>query len=156
MKNLLRKTWFQMILGGILIGVILILVDQKVNFFKGDNKPDKYNGAIEVNSNETYFTKMELKETKFDFGKVKEGDTVMHEFKLKNIGDEPLMIYKSVGSCDCIAALFTTNPILPGAEDTIKVYFKTLGRKGEQIKTVNLQANTDPAETTLTLTGTVE
>jgi len=89
MKNLLRKTWFQMILGGILIGVILILVDQKVNFFKGDNKPDKYNGAIEVNSNETYFTKMELKETKFDFGKVKEGDTVMHEFKLKTSAMNP-------------------------------------------------------------------
>jgi len=156
MKNLLKKTWFQMILGGIIIGVILIVADPKLNFFKRDKKPERYNGAIEVNSNETYFTKMELKETKFDFGKVKEGDTVMHEFKLKNTGDEPLMIYKAVGSCDCVVALFTTDAIMPGTEDTIKVYFKTLGRKGEQLRTVNIHTNTDPAVTMLTLTGTVE
>ena len=61
MKNLVNKTWFQMILGGIIIAVILIVADLKLNFFKGDSKPEKYNGAIEVNSNETYFTKMELK-----------------------------------------------------------------------------------------------
>ena len=80
----------------------------------------------------------------------------MHEFKVKNIGDEPLMIYKAVGSCDCLVALFTTNAIMPGKEDTIKIYFKTLGRKGEQLRTVNVHTNTDPAETMLTLTGTVE
>ena len=109
-----------------------------------------------MNSNETYFTKIEFSEMQFDFGKVKEGDTVMHEFKIKNTGDEPLMIYKAVGSCDCVAALFTTKPIMPGADEIIKVYFKTIGRKGEQLKTVNIDTNTDPAENTLTLKGTVE
>ena len=86
MKTLLKKTWFQMVLGGLVIGVILIVADTKLNFFNRDKKPEKYNGSIEVNSNETYFTKIEFSEIKFDFGKVKEGDTVMHEFKIKNTG----------------------------------------------------------------------
>ena len=145
-----------MVLGGVIIGVILIGLDSKLNFFSRNKKPEKYNGAIEVNSNETYFTKMELSEAKYDFGKAKEGDTVMHEFKIRNTGDEPLLIYKAVGSCDCIVALFTTKPIMPGAEESIKVYFKTIGRKGEQFRTVNVHTNTDPAENMLTLTGTVE
>ena len=145
-----------MVLGGIIIGIILILVDTKLNFFNRDDKPEKYKDSVEMNSSETYVTKIEFNETKFDFGKVKEGDTVMHEFKITNTGKEPLMIYKAVGSCDCVVALFTTDPVMPGAEESIKVYFKTIGRKGDQLRTVNVHTNTDPAENMLTLTGTVE
>ena len=58
-----------------------------------------------MNTNETYFTKIEFGELQYDFGKVKEGDTVMHEFKIKNTGDVPPMIYKAKGSCDCVLAL---------------------------------------------------
>lgn len=145
-----------MVVGGTIIGIILILADTKLNFLDRDKKPEKYKDAVEMDSRETYVTKIKFSETKFDFGKVKEGDTVMHEFKITNTGNEPLMIYKAVGSCDCVAALFTTNPIMPGAEDTIKFYFKTIGRKGEQLRTVNVHTNTDPAENMLTLTGTVE
>jgi len=156
MKTLIKKTWFQMVVGGIVIGIILILADTKLNFFNRDKKPEKYKDAVEMNSSETYVTKIGFSETKFDFGKVKEGDTVMHVFKITNTGNEPLMIYKAVGSCDCVAALFTTEPIMPGAQESIKVYFKTLGRKGDQLRTVNVHTNTDPAENMLTLTGTVE
>ena len=145
-----------MVIGGVVIGIVLIVVDSRTNFFHRNKNPEKYNGAVEMNSNETYFTKIEFSETQFDFGKVKEGDTVIHEFKIKNTGGEPLMIYKAVGSCDCVAALFTTKPIMPGADEIIKVYFKTIGRKGEQLKTVNIDTNTDPAENSLTLKGTVE
>ncbi len=145
-----------MVLGGVIIGIVLIAVDSRMNFFHRNKNPEKYNGAVEMNSNETYFTKIEFSETQFDFGKVKEGDTVMHEFKIKNTGGEPLMIYKAVGSCDCIVGLFTTKPIVPGAGESIKVYFKTIGRKGQQLRTVNIHTNTDPAESMLTLTGTVE
>ena len=66
-----------------IIGVILIALDSKLNFFNRNKKSEKYNGAVEMNSNETYFTKIEFGETQFDFGKVKEGDTVMHEFKIR-------------------------------------------------------------------------
>jgi len=156
MKNLVKKTWFQMVVGGVIIGVILIALDSKLNFFNRNRKPEKYDGAVEMNTNETYFTKIEFGELQYDFGKVKEGDTVMHEFKIKNTGDEPLMIYKAKGSCDCVLALFTTKPIIPGAEESIKVYFKTIGRKGQQAKTVNIHTNTDPAENMLTITGLVE
>ena len=103
-----------------------------------------------------YFTKAEYSHFEYDFGKVKEGDTVGHVFKLKNTGKEPLIMYKSTGSCDCIKAFSAGKNIMPDSTTDIMVYFKTLGRKGPQIKTVSITTNTDPSEATLTFKGEVE
>jgi hypothetical protein len=147
-----------MVFFGIVIGVILIVVDTKVNSRGSRTKADSksYNGFVKENADAMYFTTAEFSETSYEFGKVKEGDTVMHKFVLKNTGDEPLMIYKSRGSCDCIKAYYSEKPILPGAAADIKVYFKTIGRKGRQVRSVSINTNTDPSEATLTLTGEVE
>lgn len=155
MKGLFKKTWFQVIFFGIVIGGLLIFFDSKFKFF-GDSKPEVYKGAIEAKTDETYFTKAEYSEITYDFGKAKEGDTVMHKFIVKNTGDEPLMIYKTKGSCDCIKAYYSDKPVMPGAEAEIGIYFKTIGRKGHQVRTVNINTNTEPADVTLTLTGEVE
>lgn len=157
MKRLFKKTWFQVIFFGSIFGVILILIDANYNLFgSGEKKPEVYNGAIEAKTDEMYFTKAEYPEMKYDFGKVKEGDTVMHKFIIKNVGNEPLMIFKTKGSCDCIKAYHSEKPIMPGTEAEIGIYFKTIGRKGDQVRTVNINTNTEPADATLTLTGVVE
>ncbi len=157
MKQLFKKTWFQVIFFGIIFGGILILIDANYNLFgSGEKKPEVYNGAVEAKTDEMYFTKAEYPEIKYDFGKVKEGDTVMHKFIIKNAGTEPLMIFKTKGSCDCIKAYHSEKPIMPGTEAEIGIYFKTIGRKGHQVRTVNINTNTEPADATLTLTGEVE
>jgi hypothetical protein len=112
--------------------------------------------VVEANTDEMYFTKAQFSETKFDFGKVQEGDTIMHQFTIKNIGTEPLMIFKAKGSCDCILAKHPEMPLLPDSAGVINVYFKTIGRKGRQVRTVNVETNTEPSETVLTLSGDVE
>jgi hypothetical protein len=143
---------------GVVFGGLLILIDSNYDLLGAvkEKKPEIYNGAIEAKTDEMYFTKVEYPEITYDFGKVKEGDTIMHKFIIKNVGDEPLMIYKTKGSCDCIKAYHSEKAIMPGTEAEIGVYFKTIGRKGHQVRSVNINTNTEPADATLTLTGEVE
>ena len=158
MNRLFKKTWFQIMFFGIVFGGLLIFIDSNYDLLGAvkEKKPEIYNGAIEAKTDEMYFTKVEYPEITYDFGKVKEGDTIMHKFIVKNVGDEPLMIYKAKGSCDCIKAYHSEKAIMPGTEAEIGVYFKTIGRKGHQVRSVNINTNTEPADASLTLTGEVE
>lgn len=156
MRKVLKNGWVQMILLGLLIGLVFILVDNKYKFFGTQDEKGTYKGVIEVDKDKMYFTTAEYSEFEYDFGKVKEGDTVSHIFKLRNTGDEPLIIYKSAGSCDCIGAFASGESIMPDSTGEISVYFKTKGRKGPQKRTVEIVTNTDPSTATLTFKGKVE
>ena len=158
MKNLFKKTWFRVVFFGILIAVALIIVDEQFKLFGTTTKKGNeiYEGPISIEKNQTFFTEIKILETKYDFGKVKEGDTLMHAFNLTNTGKEPLFIYKVSGSCDCIGAEYPKEMINPGAEVQVKVYFNTKGRKGDQNRLVTLTCNTDPADIILTINAVVE
>jgi Protein of unknown function (DUF1573) len=157
MKKLLATTWFKIIAFGIIIGAVLIMLDNQFNFFdaKSEESGD-YRGPVTVDKDKAYFTQASLNETTVDFGKVKEGDTLSHVFKISNTGNEPLVIYKTSGSCDCVAAVVTKEMIPPGKEVDITAYFNTKGRKGPQNKTLELTCNTDPAQLLITLKADVE
>ena len=157
MKKILKKSWVKMILLGLLIGGALILFDNRFHLWNGKSKSeDLYNGPISIEKDKTYFTTAEYSAFEYDFGKVKEGDTVSHVFQLKNTGKEPLIIYKSTGSCDCIAAFSSGKNIMPDSTGQISVFFKTKGRKGSQRKSVEIITNTDPSAVTITFKGEVE
>src|SRR5919205_898934 len=115
MKRLIKKAWFQVLFFGVVIGGLLIFIDAHYNLFGSneEKKPETYNGVIRTKTDEMYFTRVEYPEVKYDFGKVKEGDTVVHNFIIKNSGYEPLMIFKTKGSCDCIKAYHSETPIMP-------------------------------------------
>ena len=147
-----------MIFFGLLIGLVIILLDNKFKFFDSDKNEDDeiYSGPVQVEKDKAYFTTAEYSEFEYNFGKVKEGDTVGHVFKLKNTGKEPLIIYKSKGSCDCIAAFSSKDIAQPDSTIDIQVFFKTKGRKGSQVRTVSIITNTEPSEAILTFKGDVE
>ena len=158
MKKILNKNWVKMILLGLVIGGVFILLDNKLHIWNGKSKKeDLYNGPISIEKDKTYVTTAEYSGFEYDFGKVKEGDTVSHVFQLKNTGKEPLIIYKSTGSCECIAAFYTSGKsIMPDSTADISVFFKTKGRKGPQSKSVEIITNTDPAAATIVFKGEVE
>ena len=157
MKKVLTKTWVQIIFFGIIIGGGLILLDNHFDFFSnGKKESGTYNGPVTVDKTKTYFTQAVLNETTYDFGNVKEGDTLFHEFKITNKGKEPLFIYKSISSCDCLAAKVTKDFIPPGKEVGITTYFDTKGRKGTQKRTIELTCNTEPAQLLITLKANVQ
>lgn len=158
MPQLFKKSWFQVLILGMVIGAVMIYLDNTYGFFASNksNRTEKFRGVVEADTDKMFFTKAQFSETKFDFGRVQEGDTVVHQFAIKNTGNEPLMVFKAKGSCECILAKHPETPIMPDATGIISVYFKTIGRKGRQLRTVSVETNTDPSETELTLSGDVE
>ncbi len=100
-------------------------------------------------------TAMNFGESSFDFGQIDEGEKVSHVYKFENTGTEPLVISNAKGSCGCTVPKWPKNPIAPGEAGEILVTFNSKGKTGKQTKRVTITANTDPAQTFLTITGNV-
>lgn len=91
----------------------------------------------------------------YNFGTIKQGEVVTHEFKFKNTGKEPLIINNAVGSCGCTVPDYPKEPIKPNGEGVIKVTFNSAGKLNIQDKTVTITYDTDK-QVILHLKGTVE
>lgn len=91
----------------------------------------------------------------FDFGTVNEGEIVSHTFKFTNTGSEPLIVSDAKGSCGCTVPSKPTAPIAPGEDGEITVQFNSKNKKGARNQKVTVTANTNPAQSFLYLTGTV-
>ncbi|MBT8219234.1 MAG: DUF1573 domain-containing protein [Bacteroidia bacterium] len=101
-------------------------------------------------------TVMAFEETEFDFGTVEMGDKVEHIYSFTNTGDEPLVISNATGSCGCTVPQWPKEPIAPGATGEILVSFDTKNKPNNQTKRVTITANTEPAQSFLTIKGFVE
>jgi hypothetical protein len=82
-----------------------------------------------------------FKATAHDFGKVKQGDVVSHEFTFRNEGDEPLVVEKIETTCGCTAALVSEKRIAPGQDGKIKTTFDTRGYSGRLTRYLYLVSN---------------
>ena len=92
----------------------------------------------------------------YEFGKVQQGDMVVHEYKFKNSGNEVLLIENALASCGCTVPEFSRDPIQPGEEGVIKVSFNTTGLKGHQNKTITINSNAKINPKVLNLRGFIE
>jgi hypothetical protein len=90
-----------------------------------------------------------------DFGKIKEGEKVVYEFKFKNTGKTPLIISNASATCGCTIPEIPKDPVKPGAEGVIKVVFDSTGKSGLQDKVVTITSNANPAINDVHLTGDV-
>lgn len=93
---------------------------------------------------------IEFSETSFDFGTVKQGEELTHNFKIKNIGKSNLILRKVKASCGCTATQPDKEVVAPGEEASIKVTFNTRGRSGRQNKSITVYSN-DPKKSTMLL-----
>ncbi|NOT52591.1 MAG: DUF1573 domain-containing protein [Chitinophagaceae bacterium] len=99
--------------------------------------------AMEDTAN--YTTIQWLDSTFKNMGKVKEGDPVDVTFRFKNTGDHPLVIANVTAGCGCTVPEKPEEPIMPGAEGTIKAVFNSSGRKDLNKKDIFVDANTKPS-----------
>src|SRR6478735_2499683 len=81
--------------------------------------------------------------TTHDFGKIKLGVPVTHEFKFTNTGKIPLIITNVQASCGCTTPSWTKDPVMPGGSGFIKATFNAAS-PGVFGKTVTVTANVDP------------
>ena len=102
-------------------------------------------------SSEMLFT-----EEEFNFGTIKQGESVTHEFTFSNEGKDDLIITNAQGSCGCTVPQYPKEAIKTGAKGTIKVTFNSAGKMGLQDKTVTITSNAKNSPRILHLKGTVE
>jgi hypothetical protein len=99
--------------------------------------------------------KIQMDEESFDFGEMQQGESVTHNFVLKNIGDANLIISSAKGACGCTVPEWPKEPIAKAEETIIKVTFNSAGKSGKQNKTVTLVTNAIPNTKVITITGNV-
>lgn len=99
---------------------------------------------------------LEVKNDSYDFGEVKEGEKVEHEFTFTNTGNEPLIISKVHASCGCTTPEYSKNPIAPGEVGKVKVVFNSDGQMGKQHKVITVTSNAISPNTLLHLRGEVK
>jgi hypothetical protein len=101
--------------------------------------------------------KIKFKETSWNFGRVKQGELLSHEFIFSNEGDATLIIQKVTTTCGCTAALLSAEKVPPGREGKIEVKFDTRGYGGQVNKLLFVDSN-DPnqARQQLQVTADIE
>ncbi len=78
-----------------------------------------------------------------NFGDLREGQIVSHDFTIENRGTDTLKIFKVRSSCGCTVAKLKKKILLPGDTTTVHVTFNTRNKKGAQTKYVYV-FNNDP------------
>ncbi len=100
---------------------------------------------------------MTMEESTYDFGKIKQGDVVEHEFKFKNTGKSDLYIRKTHASCGCTAVSTSPGPIPPGGEGVIKARFNSAHKAGRQVKAITIITNSPKTnKVVVKMTGYIE
>ena len=90
-----------------------------------------------------------------DYGTVEYDADGNREFKFKNKGKEPLIIYSATGSCGCTVPTAPKDPIKPGETGVIKVHYDTK-RPGNFEKSVTVSSNAKTPSKTLKIHGVVK
>ncbi len=91
-----------------------------------------------------------------DFGTLIDGEVVTYKFKFKNTGTTDLIINNASASCGCTIPSYPKEPLKPGGESAIDVQFNSSGKVGKFDKSITIEANTIPTQTTLLIKGEVK
>jgi hypothetical protein len=76
-----------------------------------------------------------------DFGVVWDRNIVSHQFKVRNIGDEALLITKVRSDCGCTTAHLRKKQLSPGEQMDIDVQFSLAGLSSVKQKTIYVYSN---------------
>jgi hypothetical protein len=129
-------------------------------------RESSYSIQISANIQEDFssLTEEELKnapvaafeETVFDFGTIKQGEKIKHDFVLKNNGKSDLIIRRVRTSCGCTAVKHS-DVIKPGESTKLSVEFNSRGKRSRQNQAVTVITN-DPKtpSTVLRVMGVVD
>jgi hypothetical protein len=97
---------------------------------------------------------LKFKELSFDFGKVKMGTPVTHEFAFTNISNSPVIIETAMASCSCTTPHKPEGAIPEGKSDYISARYDASGA-GRFNKTVTVKVAGIDMPVVLKITGEV-
>lgn len=97
---------------------------------------------------------VKFKETVYDFGKIKQGVPVTHDFEFTNISDKPVVIENATASCGCTTPTWPQAPIAKGKADKVKAGFNAAA-PGAFTKQITVKLAGVDLPTQLTIKGEV-
>ena len=113
-------------------------------------------GLLAISANLTA-QEITFTETEYNFGTINEKDgRVFHDFIFTNTGNKPLVLNKVITGCGCTAAQWEKRTYQPGEKGTVRITYKTEGRKMESFSIPTEVFTNMKAPATLTVTGRVE
>ncbi len=77
----------------------------------------------------------------FDFGAVVAGKVLRKEFRLRNAGDQPLLLQRVRTSCGCTVGKLARTTLEPGAATSLVVSLTTGMSRGHLVKSVIVPSN---------------
>jgi len=126
------------------------------NVVRNTQTPVNTPSAQAIETNISANAAFEWENTLYNFGTIAQGEVVNYTFKFTNVGTEDLQIKSTSASCGCTVPQHTKTPIPPGGKGEIVVRFDSKGKKGQQNPVITVVANTNPAQTRLSLRGLVQ
>lgn len=124
--------------------------DSKTDSLKNEQKKLAETEAMKNN------TTVQIIDSAFNFGTITEGEKVEYNFRFKNSGANPLMVFNTSTSCGCTVSEKPEKPIMPGETAFIKVVFNSSGKRGHNEKDVTVTSNANPGFPPLKLMGEVK
>ncbi len=97
---------------------------------------------------------IKFKEVKYDFGKIKVGVPVTHDFQFSNISSQPIVIEHAQASCGCTTPTWPQAAIAKGKTDKITAGFNAASL-GVFSKSITVKVAGIDVPTQLTITGEV-
>jgi len=94
--------------------------------------------------------KIQFEQMIHDFGRVRSGAIMKHEFTFTNAGNADLVIDNVLPACGCTTITEFTRTIPPGGKASLTLEFNSFSLQGEQIKTMLVKSN-DPVQPNLVL-----
>jgi hypothetical protein len=95
-----------------------------------------------------------FKEKVYDFGKIKQGVPVTHDFEFTNASEKPVVIESAVASCGCTTPTWPQAPVAKGKSDKVKAGFNAAAA-GSFTKQITVKVAGADAPTVLTIKGEV-
>ncbi len=89
--------------------------------------------------------KLQIDNAVYDYGRVSQEKESKHLFVIKNTGKSDLIIKKISPNCTCVTGVLSNMTIKPGEETNLEVTFNSLGRRGNQQKSITIYSN-DPKQ----------
>ena len=88
------------------------------------------NPATIAQMDTTNYTTIEWEDTVSNFGTVKQGDSVIVNFKFRNSGGKVLFVSAAHSSCGCAVVSYSQDAVMPGRKGEITARFKNKYQPG--------------------------
>ncbi len=138
----------------ILLAATLVSCQDRKNDKNGNVNLGEYKPAENAVIKDS--TTVQLIDSVYDFGTIKEGEKAEFSFRFRNTGKNPLVIVSATASCGCTVPEKPEQPIKPGEIGFIKAVFNSKGKAGPNHKSITVTSNVlPPGFPTLTLKGEV-